>query len=82
MALFSDLIELSCHMNTDAWPRLSDSTLYLTFGGQRHLGITFGYEEIFLRALTIFNSKNANRAMQTMVGPGGVSYAYEASRPK
>ena len=26
MAFVSDLIELSCHMNTDAWARLSDST--------------------------------------------------------
>ena len=56
--------------------------LYLAFGGHRDLGITFGYEEIFLSELTIFNSKNAARAMQTMVGPGGVSYAYEASSPE
>ena len=27
MAFFGDLVELSCHMNTDAWARLSDSTL-------------------------------------------------------
>ena len=26
MAFVSDLIELSCHMNTDAWAHLSDST--------------------------------------------------------
>ena len=27
MAFFGDLVELGCHMNTNAWARLSDSTV-------------------------------------------------------
>ena len=32
MAFFGDLVELGCHMNTDAWARLSDSTAMNLFG--------------------------------------------------
>ena len=42
MAFFGDLIELSCHMNTDAWARLSDSTYKRLINLRFKLGILIG----------------------------------------